>query len=240
MTAPDRARLIVVDDEADIRDLLTDYLTRQGFAVRTVAGGAELDAALAQEPADLILLDLGMPGEDGLSITRRLRKATSTPIVLVTGAGEVVDRVIGLEVGADDYVTKPFDLRELKARIRSVIRRTLAPAASGGGGSDAARPVSFGRLLLNPDGARLTNRDGAPESMTPAEFQLLSVFAAHPNKVLSRETLLEKTAGSEASATPRSIDIRITRLRVRIEQDPAHPLVIRTVRGAGYIYVPDR
>ncbi|WP_137155176.1 response regulator transcription factor [Rhizobium sp. FKL33] len=233
-------RVLVVDDEEEMRDLLSDYLSRHGCVVRAVASGASLDIELVMNPVDVILLDLSLPGEDGLTITRRIRKTSTTPIIIVTGADEIVDRVVGLEVGADDYVTKPFDLRELKARIRSVIRRSIATHASDNisDQSPISRHVNFGKLRLDLDAGRLLNSDGETESMTPMEYQLLSVFAERPHKVLSRDMLLELTDGPEAISTARSIDIRITRLRARVELDPSQPRVIRTIRGAGYMFVP--
>jgi two-component system OmpR family response regulator len=237
------ARLVVVDDEPEIRGMVADYLGKSGYAVRRCASGAELDGVLASGPADLVVLDVSMPGEDGLSIARRLRAASTTRIIMLTASDDVVDRVVGLEIGADDYLTKPFDLRELRARVRAVLRRaghhdareTIAPSP--------ATPdnfVSFGKVRLDLDRYCLVGCDGDEQHLTATEFDLLAAFARNPNRVMTRERLLDLAGGRELEPFDRSIDIRITRIRKKIEIDPAKPQVIKTVRGAGYMYVSPR
>ncbi len=249
MTSQDKPRLIVVDDESSLREMLADYLGKHGFAVDMAADGRALDVHLAQGPADLILLDVNMPGEDGFSIARRLRATGNIPILMLTAAEDVIDRVVGLEIGADDYVTKPFDLRELRARIRAVLRRT------GGNGSAAApadavpvpppAPESnslahFGKAALDIDARCLVHSDGTKEPLTATEFDLLYVFSQNPHRVLSRDRLLSLAHRGDNEPFDRSIDIRITRIRRKIEIDPANPQVIKTIRSAGYIYVPPK
>ncbi|MEO8667487.1 MAG: response regulator [Bauldia sp.] len=236
MARSDASRLIVVDDEPEIRALVAEYLGRDGYSVCRCASGAELDAVLASGPADLVILDVMMPGEDGISIARRLRAAGSTPIVMLTAADDVVDRIVGLEVGADDYLTKPFDLRELRARVRAVLRRAGArsPVTNAAG---QERRVCFGRAALDLERRCLIDGDGSEQRLTATEFDLLLAFAENPNRVLSRERLLD--AGRRRDDPfDRSIDIRVTRIRKKVEVDAAKPQVIKTVRGAGYIYVP--
>jgi DNA-binding response OmpR family regulator len=240
----DTARLVVVDDEPEIRGMVADYLDKNGFAVRRCANGSELDVVLASGPADLVVLDVSMPGEDGLSIARRLKTESATPIIMLTASDDVVDRIVGLEVGADDYLTKPFDLRELRARIRAVLRRADSRA-----GTDTAEPpsrpgaanlVSFGKLSLDLDRYCLVDREGAESRLTATEFDLLAVFTKNPNRVMSRERLLDLASARDQEPFDRSIDIRITRLRKKIEIDPSKPQVIKTVRGVGYMFVPPR
>jgi DNA-binding response OmpR family regulator len=242
MLRGDTARLVVVDDEPEIRGMVADYLDKNGFAVRRCANGSELDVVLASGPADLVVLDVSMPGEDGLSIARRLRTERATPIIMLTASDDVVDRIVGLEVGADDYLTKPFDLRELRARIRAVLRR--ADSRAGGeatpGGTCAGNLVSFGKLSLDLDRYCLVDREGAEQRLTATEFDLLAVFAKNPNRVMSRERLLDLASARDQEPFDRSIDIRITRLRKKIEIDASKPQVIKTVRGVGYMFVPPR
>ena len=239
-------RIIVVDDEPELRRVLTEYLTKHGFRVRAAAGGAELDALLGEDSADLLILDVNMPGENGISIARRIRAGCGTPILMLTAADDVVDRVVGLEIGADDYVTKPFDLRELLARIRAVLRRTeLPPPASAvqAGVPAAAQPVRgvrFGRVVLDLDARCLVEDDGEPVELTAMEFDLLRVFAQNPNRVLTRDRLLDLAHNRGTEPFDRSIDIRVARIRRKVEHDPAKPQVIRTMRGSGYMFVPNR
>jgi DNA-binding response OmpR family regulator len=228
--------IAVVDDEADLRDAVATYLGSQGFAISEAGNGAELDALMRERPVDLVVLDINMPGEDGLSIARRLRAAGPIGIVMLTAQGGVIDRVVGLETGADDYLAKPFELRELLARVRAVLRRSEqagAPPATMG------REVRFGRCLLNLDNLALYAADGEKLPLTPMEFDLLKLFADNPNKVLSRDRILDLAHNKEMEAFDRSVDLRIVRLRRKIEEDPAFPRVIKTVRGAGYIFSPD-
>ncbi|MEM7025974.1 MAG: response regulator [Pseudomonadota bacterium] len=235
----EHSHIIVVDDEPEIRSMLVDYLGHVGFTVREAEDGATLRRILAEEPADLVVLDINMPGEDGLSLARFLRANTSVGIVMLTAAGEIVDRVVGLEIGADDYIAKPVDLRELLARIRAVLRRlgsgATEPAAA------EAEPVStmpIGECQLDLEAHRLYDADGQEVPITSMEFDLLKAFVEHPNRVLSRDQLLDLAHNKDWEPFDRSIDIRIARLRRKIETDPSKPQVVKTVRGAGYIFVP--
>jgi two-component system OmpR family response regulator len=235
-------KVLIVDDDRDVRDMLAEYLATHGYEVAQADGGAGMRTVLEQGVPDVVLLDIGLPGEDGLSLARYLRERYDLGIIMVTGAGEVVDRIVGLEMGADDYVAKPFDPRELRARLKSVMRRVqsrAAPAAVQGvspGSADERIPV--GRCLLDLKSHRIFERDGTEVALTTMEFELLKVFAEHPNQVLSRDRLLTLTRNREWEPFDRSIDIRIARLRRKIEDDPENPKVIRTMRGAGYMFVP--
>jgi DNA-binding response OmpR family regulator len=225
--------IVVVEDEATQRTMLVDYLTRQGFRAAGVADGVAMRRALQRDEPDLVLLDLGLPGEDGHSLARYLREAhPKVAVIMVTAAGSTVDRIIGLETGADDYIPKPFEPRELLARIKSVLRRAV-PAARVSGPR-----VPMGRRVLDLEHRVLTDADEVEERLTASEFELLRLFAENPNKPLNREWLLEATSHREAEAFDRAIDLRITRLRKKIEVDSAHPDAIRTVRGVGYVFVP--
>jgi len=231
-------RVLIVDDDAEIRQTTGEYLSGHGYEVAMAADGTQMRAAFATAAPQLVLLDLNLPGEDGLSLTRWLRGNHDVAIIMVTGAGEVVDRVVGLEVGADDYLAKPFDLRELLARMKSVLRRAgerLAPANAAG----AAQKVKVGRCTLDLAKHLLTDQDGVEQPLTGMEFDLLRVFIENANRVLSRDQLLTLTRNREWEPFDRSIDIRIARLRRKIEPDPAKPSVIRTVRGAGYLFAAD-
>jgi DNA-binding response OmpR family regulator len=232
-------RVLIVDDDVVIRETTGDYLSEHGFEIALAADGEQMRAAFAQSKPDVVLLDLNLPGEDGLSLTRWLRANHDVAIIMITGAGEVVDRVVGLEVGADDYLAKPFDSRELRARLTSVLRRTAgkpAPAKPGAAGGSAGR-VKVGRCQLDLDTHQLTDPSGAELPLTGMEFDLLRVFIENANRVLSRDQLLTLTRNREWEPFDRSIDIRIARLRRKIEADPAKPAAIRTVRGAGYMFV---
>ncbi|MDO9596562.1 MAG: response regulator [Azoarcus sp.] len=244
------ANLLVVDDDAAVRAMLLEYLGSHGYAVRTAADGAEMRTEIERALPDLILLDLRLPDEDGLTLARYLREHHDVAIVMVTASGDIVDRVVGLEVGADDYLAKPFDPRELLARIKSVLRRMqtrpqqVAPAPTP---NAAVSPPSgrqrFGRCEIELDSRRLfdCSAGGAEVPMTAMEYELICVFLANPNRVLSRDQLLMHTRKREWEPFDRSIDIRVGRLRRKIEPDPtAEPSCIRTVRNAGYMYVPER
>jgi two-component system phosphate regulon response regulator OmpR len=238
-------RVLIVDDDQEVRDMLTEYLASHGYEVTQADGGKAMRAELERAVPDVVLLDVGLPGEDGLMLARYLRERYELGIVMVTGAGEVVDRIVGLEMGADDYIAKPFDPRELRARLKSVMRRTqgrAAPAAAPAVAS--AAPATGGRLpvgrcLLDLKSHQLYERDGAEVPLTGMEYELLRVFAEHPNQVLSRDRLLTLTRNREWEPFDRSIDIRIARLRRKVEEDPENPRAIRTVRGAGYMFVRD-
>jgi two-component system OmpR family response regulator len=229
----------VVDDELDITQLLARYLESQGFRVTQLHEGRALMALMPIDPPALVLLDLGLPGEDGFSIARQLREHWHCGLVIVTGRGDSVDKVVGLEVGADDYVTKPFDLRELLARIKAVLRR-LGPAEIGAGGSAAAggSRLVFAQWELDTAARRLVSPRGQEVALTGGEFDLLCAFARHPGRVLSRDFLLEQTRGREAAPFDRTIDVQVGRLRKKIEVDADDPQLIKSVRGAGYILVP--
>jgi DNA-binding response OmpR family regulator len=237
----DSIRVLVVDDEPDLREMIATYLGKHGFVVSGAADGQELDAHLGRDSPDLLILDVNLPGEDGFAIARRVRARSTVPILMLTAAGDAVDRVVGLELGADDYVTKPFDLRELRARIQAVLRR---------GGATRDRPqkqtegvakcIRFGDLLLDLDAHKLLRPDGTELEITAMEFDLLAAFARHPNRVLSRDRLLDLAHNRGAEPFDRSIDVRITRLRRKVERDPEKPQVIKTMRGTGYMFVSNK
>ena len=231
-----RQHIVVVEDEPAQRQLLLDYLTRQGFRVSGFESGVGLRRMIERELPALVLLDVGLPGEDGFAIARWLReKSGKVCIIMVTAAGDTIDRVVGLETGADDYIPKPFDPRELLARIKSVLRR------AGGSVSATAGPrVRMGRRVLDLEKRVLVDGDGAEETLAASEFDLLKLFAENPNRPLARDWLLETVGHREMETFDRAIDLRITRLRRKIEKDAAHPEAIRTVRGVGYMFVPPR
>jgi two-component system phosphate regulon response regulator OmpR len=233
-----KTKILVVDDDARLRDLLNRYLTEQGFAVRVVHDATEMTRQLARERYDLMILDLMLPGEDGLSICRRLRGGGETlPIIMLTAKGDDVERIVGLEVGADDYLPKPFNPRELVARIQAVLRRR-PPAAPPGAPSTEQQLVEFGAFRFNL-AARSLTRNGADVPLTTGEFALLKVLVQHPRTPLSRDKLMELARGREFGAFDRSIDVQISRLRKLIESDPAKPTFIQTVWGFGYVFIPD-
>jgi two-component system phosphate regulon response regulator OmpR len=225
-------KILVVDDDADLRRLLSDYLRQEGFEVAGVENGSAMDAWLAEHDADLLILDLMLPGEDGLSLARRLRKTSHVPIVMLSARGEDVDRIVGLEVGADDYLSKPFNPRELLARIRAVLRRQVQVTAT-----DEEGGLAFGPYRLDPERRELT-REGEPVPLTGGEFDLLMVLAQRPNRVLDRDSLLDLIKGYERSPFDRSIDVQVARLRAKIEPDTKHPRYLRTVWGKGYMFTP--
>ena len=231
-------KILVVDDDPRLRDLLNRYLTEQGFSVRAVADATEMNRQLARERYDLMVLDLMLPGEDGLSICRRLRGGNENmPIIMLTAKGDEVDRIVGLEVGADDYLPKPFNPRELVARIQAVLRRQ--PAREPPGAPSAETQIAeFGEFRLNLATRNLT-RNGADVSLTTGEFALLKVLVQHPRAPLSRDKLMELARGREFGAFDRSIDVQVSRLRRLIESDPAKPAFIQTVWGFGYVFIPD-
>lgn len=232
--------VLVVDDDRSIRDMLAEYLASHGYSVAQAGDGEEMRAEIERAAPDVVLLDLRLPREDGLTLARYLRERYDVGIIMVTGAGEVVDRIVGLEVGADDYVTKPFDPRELLARIKSVMRRAQArPAAEAEATQGAAtHRLRFGRCRLDVGSHQLFDADGHEIPITSMEFDLLKIFAEHPGKALSRDRILTLTKNREWDPYDRSIDIRIARLRRKVESDPENPQVIRTVRGVGYMFVP--
>ena len=230
-----RPYIVVVEDEAVQRQMLADYLARQNFRVSALGDGAALRRLVHRELPALVMLDVGLPGEDGFALARWLReKSGRVGIIMVTAAADTVDRVVGLETGADDYIAKPFEPRELLARVKSVLRRAA-------GATPAGPRVRIGRRVLDLERRLLVDPDhGNEERLAASEFDLLKIFAENPNRPLMRDWLLEATAHREADAFDRAIDLRITRLRRKVEIDPAHPEAIRTVRGVGYMFVPPK
>ena len=227
-------RVLVVDDDPSVREMLTDYLSAHGYEVRQAASGAAMRAELERALPAVVLLDIGLPGEDGLTLARYLRERHDVGIIMVTGAGDVVDRVAGLEVGADDYIAKPFDPRELRARLKSVLRRLAGKSEK----KPSSIQIAVGRCLLDLKSRSLSDGKGREIPITAMEFELLKTLVEHPNQVLSRDQLLTMTRNREWEPFDRSIDIRITRLRRKVEEDPARPRTIKTVRGAGYMFIP--
>jgi len=228
-------KLLLVDDDARLRKSLSRYLAEEGYQVEAVAGSAQMEREIAKRPYDLVLLDVMMPGEDGLSVCKRLRAGgDETPVIMLTAKGGDVDRILGLELGADDYVVKPFNPRELLARIHAVLRRR--PLASKGG--PEPQVVRFGPFSLNVATRALT-RDGQLVALTATEFSLLKALATHPGEPLSRERLSQLARGRELDAADRSLDVQVSRLRKLLEDDPQRPRLIQTVWGYGYAFVPD-
>jgi two-component system phosphate regulon response regulator OmpR len=231
------ACVLVVDDDPTIRQMLSDYLTSEGYRVALAEDGAAMRREIDLAAPDLVLLDLKLPREDGLSLARFLRERYDVGIIMVTGAGGVVDRIVGLEVGADDYVAKPFDPRELLARIKSVLRRMQSRPAGAGPDEDSKRYVPFGACKLDLASHQLYGQDGAEIPITTMEFDLLKVFVENSGKALSRDRILTLTHNREWDPFDRSVDIRVARLRRKVEADPENPQLIRTVRGVGYMFV---
>ncbi len=238
----------MVDDDAKVRRMLAEYLVEQGLSVTGADSGAEMRAAFARGPVDVVLLDLVLPGEDGLALAAELRRTSDVAIIIVTGRGDVVDRVVGLEVGADDYLAKPFHLREVLARIKSVLRRTRAAphsaappeaAPTEAAPAPGAATLSFAGYALDPAKRRLTGSDGAEIGLTTGEFNLLVAFAEHANRVLDRDMLMDLAKGRQWEAMDRSVDTQVARLRRKIEPDPKNPTLIRAVRGVGYLFACD-
>jgi len=234
--------VLVVDDEPELRSLLAEYFGRHGFGVRTAADAAVARGMVAQQVPALAILDIHMPGENGLSLARWLREShPGIGLVMLTTAGESVDRIVGLELGADDYLPKPFQMRELLARVRAVLRRlgvTGAGAAAAGEAAGATRRVAFGACQLDLDQRRLFDAAGADIEISAAEFDLLALFARHPNRPLNRDQIMEQAHNRGWSVFDRSIDLRIMRLRRKIERNPDKPELIKTVRNVGYVFVP--
>ncbi len=230
-------RILVVDDDVRLRDLLERYLTEQGFSIKVAADAKEMDTALTSNEIDLLVLDLMLPGEDGLSICRRLRSKGSTmPIIMLTARGDEVDRIIGLEMGADDYLPKPFNPRELLARINAVTRRheRIQPAAP----AVENEVMNIGEFVFNA-ATRSLSKNGEPVTITSGEFALLKVFVDHPRQPLSRDRLMQLARGRELEVFDRSIDVQVSRLRKLIEPDPSHPRYLQTMWGFGYVFIPD-
>src|SRR5476651_780491 len=238
METKNPSKILVVDDDPRLRDLLRRYLGEQGFNVYVAENAPSMNKLWVRERFDLLVLDLMLPGEDGLSICRRLRGSNDrTPIIMLTAKGEDVDRIVGLEMGADDYLPKPFNPRELVARIHAVLRRRTAPQPPGAPAIEEGH-ISFGQVTVDLATRALT-RAGTTISLTTGEFALLKVLLAHPRVPLSRDKLMELARGREYEVFDRAIDVQISRLRKLVEPDPAHPVHIQTVWGFGYVFVPD-
>lgn len=237
--ASEKTHIVVVDDEPDIRETLEEYFDLKGYRVSAVENAAGMRDLLEHGgKIDLAVVDISMPGEDGLSLTRHIRETSDLPVIMLTAFGEPVDRVVGLEMGADDYVPKPVDLRELEARVRAVLRRSRRAAVRAGATEEGgeASVVAMGLCQLDLNARKLFGGNGAEIPITAMEFDLLNAFAGHPNRVLTRDRLLELAHNRDWEPFDRSIDIRIARIRRKIEQDPSKPQIIKTVRGAGYIF----
>ncbi|AYC33383.1 response regulator [Pseudomonas cavernae] len=237
MSAP--IRVLAVDDDVEVRQLLQDYLGGHGYQVSVAADSQGMRAHLAQQLPDVVLLDVGLPGEDGLSLARFLREHHDLPVIMISGAGTPLDRIVGLEVGADDYLAKPFDPRELLARLKTVLRRYSRSPVAADPGVEAEPRLAVGDCRLDLQRHLLFDAAGAEIPLTAMEFELLSVFVQRPNRPLSRDQLLNLTQQRDWNPFDRSIDIRIARLRRKLETDPDKPQLIRTVRGVGYMFVPD-
>jgi two-component system, OmpR family, response regulator len=227
-------QILVVEDDKAIRELVAKFLSENGFRVTKAANGRELDRELKCRNISLILLDMMLPGESGENICKRLRQDTNIPIVMLTAKGEEIDKVVGLELGADDYITKPFSPRELLARVRAVLRRYSAPAFNAATIQD--QTFSFGRWQLHTALRKLTDNNGVQTILTGAEFDLLMVFCNHAGQVLSRDKILDLTHGRIAGPFERSVDILVSRLRQKLEDNPDEPTLIKTIRGSGYTF----
>jgi two-component system OmpR family response regulator len=231
--------LLVVDDDREIRDLLSRFLRQHGFRVTLAADGREMRRALDERGIDLVVLDLMLPGEDGLVLCRRLRAESDLPVIMLTAMGEEIDRIVGLEMGADDYLAKPFNPRELLARIKAVLRRSAAmPArsASGGGAGEGAGAVRFEGFVFDLESRTLLSPSGELVPLSGGEFELLAALVTHPQRVLTRDQLLDLARGRDAQPFDRSIDVQVSRLRRKIEPDPRTPRLIKTVRNGGYLF----
>ena len=230
------SKLLVVDDDPELRELIQAYLMKNGFIVNTVDSSLSMDQFLATNDVDLLILDLMLPGEHGLAIAKRLKKKKDLPIIIVSAQGEDIDRIVGLEIGADDYLPKPFNPRELLARIRAVLRRSS--------GKIEETEIESSRLVFNDYeldlNAHSLSRGGEKVSLTSGEFDLLALLAANPNRVLHRDTILDRLTGAERSPFDRSIDVRVTRLRGKLEFDPSKPELIKTIWGKGYMFCPSQ
>ena len=229
-------KLLVVDDDPELRDLTKAYLVKNGFVVNTAESSVGMDEFLEMNDVDLLILDLMLPGEHGLAIAKRLKKKKDLPIIIVSAQGEDIDRIVGLEIGADDYLPKPFNPRELLARIRAVLRRSNSKIEE--------KETESSRLIFNDYeldlNAHSLSKGGEKVSLTSGEFDLLALLAANPNRVLHRDTILDKLTGAERSPFDRSIDVRVTRLRGKLEFDPSKPELIKTIWGKGYMFCPSQ
>jgi DNA-binding response OmpR family regulator len=235
--ADDKASILIVDDEPEVRDTIREYFELSGFQVYVAGDGESMREVVARHHVDVVLMDLNLPGEDGLTLTRQLRSSHGAGVIMLTAAGETIDRIIGLEVGADDYVSKPFEPREVLARVRSVMRRLRDRSSAAAPAPAESAVVQLGACRLDLAAHRMYNAKGDEVALTSMEFDLLKAFAESPNRVLSREQLMDLAHHRNAEAFDRSIDLRIMRIRRKIEKDPEHPEVLKTVRGAGYMFV---
>ena len=232
--------ILIVDDDRRIREMLAEYLKEEGFQVRLAENGRQLRAAMAAGEVDLVLLDQVIPGEDGLALLRELRRQSSVPVIMITGKGEMLDRIVGLEVGADDYIAKPFHLREVLARIRAVLRRCAPVQAPGPSAADAGGGrLAFAGWTLDPRRRELRDAKGDEVELTTGEFDLLLAFLRAPNRPLNRDQLMDMLRGRDWSPFDRSIDTQVGRLRKKIEADPKNPTLIKTVRGIGYVFTSE-
>lgn len=229
--------IAICDDEPDLREMVGEYLSKRGYRVSLCDGAAALDALIAEGPADALILDINMPEEDGLSILHRLRAELTMPVLMLTAVGEVIDKIVGLEMGADDYLSKPVDLRELEARLKAVLRRA-EPKPKKLDKAPSEEKIEFDGLVLDLVAASIQGRNGEAIPLTAMEFRLLNVFVERRGRVLNRDQLLELAHDRGWDPFDRSIDIRISRLRRKIERNPAKPALIRTVRGLGYVFDP--
>ena len=232
MNTPDH--ILVVDDDTEIRSLLREYLQKQGYRVTAIADGKGLRAAVETSHPDVIILDVMMPGEDGLTLCRELRARSAVPIIMLTARGEETDRIVGLELGADDYVAKPFSPRELLARIKSVLRR--ARALPDNLKSEESGVFRFAGWLLDAATRNLTSPQGVVVALSGTDFRLLKIFVDHPNRVLTRDQLIDLMLAREAGPYDRAIDVQVSRLRQRLDEDAKEPVIIKTVRGQGYVF----
>ena len=235
MNAPANPHILIVEDDREIANLVARYLRGNACRVTLAGDGAEMDRALADGRVDLIVLDLMLPGEDGLSLCRRLRASSAIPILMLTAKAEEIDRIVGLEIGADDYLAKPFNPRELLARIRAVLRRTGNEVAE----EEGVRRMHFVGWTLDVSLRQVLSAEGARISITGAEFDLLHALCLRPGRVLSRDQLLDLTQGRSAGPFERSIDVLVSRIRQKIERDSRNPEIIRTIRSGGYLFTPD-
>jgi len=235
----EQAHILIVDDDREIRDLVARYLSKQGLRVRTAADGRQMAKEMADWSFDLVILDLMLPGEDGLSLCRRLRVQTNIPVIMLTAMGEETDKIIGLEMGADDYIAKPFNPRELLARIRAVLRRARAINPGAGNAVKTQSKCRFAGWQLDLKTRELFSSDGMLIPLSSGEYDLLTVFVTHPNRVLSRDQLLDLARGREAQPFDRAMDVQVSRLRRKIEKDASAPVLIKTVRSGGYMFTPN-
>jgi two-component system phosphate regulon response regulator OmpR len=231
----ERAHILVVDDDPRVRTMLSRYFEDEGYRVSLAESGAVMRAKMASAPADLILLDIAMPGEDGITLARELRSQSNIGIIMLTGRHDVMDRVVGLEVGADDYIAKPFHLREVLARVRTVLRRAQASSRTPDDGPGREPAFVFDGWRLDPERRQLTAPDGADVPLTTGEFNLLGIFLRQAHRVLDRDQLMDLTRGRDWEAYDRTIDAQVARLRKKIESDPKNPTIIKSVRGVGYV-----